>query len=265
MSEAINLTQGWLADPYSFPLYSGDSTKELGSTLIVAPHPDDETLGCGGAIALLQSFGNPVQVLVMSDGTASHPNSFKYPEQKLRSLRQQETLSALRSLGVELSAVAFLGLKDGAVPTPEQTGFEQAVACCRTYLSRFKPATIILPWRRDPHADHRASWRIIQKAMNDLPISPRILEYPIWSWEQAETDDIPAPQAVKAWRLNISTVLSQKQNAIAYYRSQTTDLIDDDPDGFRLTPEVLAHFSRHWEVYLEVGNLTVQDLPTNTK
>lgn len=263
MNETINLTQGWLADPYIFPLYSENSITELGSTLIVAPHPDDETLGCGGAIALLQSFGNPVQVLVMSDGTASHPNSFKYPEQKLRSLRQQETLSAVSSLGMESSAVTFLGLKDGAVPTGK-AGFEQAVASCRTYLSTFKPATIILPWRRDPHADHRASWRIIQKAVKDLSISPRILEYPIWSWEQAETDDIPVPQAVKAWRLDISGVLSQKQEAIAYYRSQTTDLIDDDPDGFHLTPEVLAHFARPWEVYLEVGNLTVQDLPTNT-
>lgn len=254
MVETITPTQGWLADPHGFALYSESSITEFGSTLIVAPHPDDETLGCGGAIALLQHFGKPVQVLVVSDGTASHPNSLKYPKQKLRSLRQHETLSALGSFGIESSAITFLGLKDGAVPTPGKTGFKQAVACCRTYLSRFKPATIILPWRRDPHADHRASWRILQKAVNDLPISPRILEYPIWSWEQADViDDIPVPQAVKAWRLDISTVLSQKQEAIAYYRSQTTDLIDDDPDGFRLTPEVLAHFACPWEVYLEVG------------
>jgi LmbE family N-acetylglucosaminyl deacetylase len=222
--------------------------------LIVAPHPDDETLGCGGAIALLQHFGNSVQVLVISDGTASHPNSRKYPEAKLRSLREQETLSALDLLGVNSSAVTFLGLKDSAVPTLG-TEFEQAVASCRTYLSTFKPATIILPWRRDPHADHRASWRILQRAIDDLSISPRILEYPIWSWEQAEIDDIPAPQAVKAWRLDTNSVVVKKLAAINQYRSQTTDLIDDDPDGFRLTPEIMAHFARPWELYLEVVNL----------
>lgn len=254
MAETITPTQGWLADPHSFPLYSEDTIIKWGSSLIVAPHPDDETLGCGGAIALLKKAGLAVEVLVISDGTASHPNSRKYPEAKLRSLRQTETLSALNWLGVDSSAVRFLDLKDGAVPTLGKAGFEQAIANCCTYLNTFKPETIILPWRRDPHADHRASWRILQKAVNDLAISPRILEYPIWSWEQAETDNVPVPQAVKAWRLDISTVLSKKQEAIAYYRSQTTDLIDDDPEGFRLTPEVLAHFARPWEVYLEVGN-----------
>lgn len=191
MHETITPTQGWLADPYSFPLYPETTVTEFGKTLIVAPHPDDETLGCGGAIALLQHFGNPIQVLVISDGTASHPNSVKYPEQKLRSLRQQETLRALGTLGVESSAVTFLGLKDSAVPTPGKTGFEQAVADCSTYLNTFQPEIIILPWRRDPHGDHCASWRIIQNAVKDLSISPRILEYPIWSWEQAEIDDIP--------------------------------------------------------------------------
>lgn len=253
MAETITPGQGWLADPDNFPLYLEDTIIKWGFSLIVAPHPDDETLGCGGAIALLKKAGLAVKVLVISDGTASHPNSLKYPEPKLRSLRQTETLSALNSLGVEPSAVRFLDLKDSAVPN-SGTGFEQAVADCCTYLNKFKPETIILPWRRDPHADHRASWRILQKAVKDLAISPRILEYPIWSWEQAEIDDMPVPQAVKAWRLDISSVLSQKRQAIAYYRSQTTDLIDDDPQGFRLTPEVLAHFARPWEVYLEVAN-----------
>jgi LmbE family N-acetylglucosaminyl deacetylase len=250
----ITPTQGWLADPNSFPLYPETTVTEFGSTLIVAPHPDDETLGCGGAIALLQYFGKLIQVLVISDGTASHPNSRQYPAEKLRLLRQNETLSALLTLGVDSSAVTFLNLKDGAVPTPGKIEFEQAVADCQAYLNTFKPETIILPWRRDPHADHRASWRIIKKAVNDLAISPRILEYPIWSWEQAETDDISVPQTVKPWRLDISRVSSQKQEAIAHYRSQTTDLIDDDPQGFRLAPEVLAHFARPWEVYLEVSH-----------
>lgn len=252
MSESITLNQEWLADPQSLPLYPKTTVAEFGTTLIVAPHPDDETLGCGGAIALLAQFGHPVQVLVISDGTASHPNSRKYPEPKLRSLREQETLNALKLLGIKRSALTFLGLKDSAVPTPGNTGFEQAVAQCQTYLTALTPATICLPWRRDPHADHRASWQIMAQAISNLLISPRILEYPIWSWEQIEDHDLPTPQQVQAWRLDISSVLPQKLAAIAQYRSQTTDLIDDDPDGFQLTPEVLAHFDRNWELYLEV-------------
>ena len=220
-----------------------------GSTLVVAPHPDDESLGCGGAIALLQSL-YAVQVLVISDGTLSHPRSRRYPAPALQALREQETLCAVAELGVKPEAVTFLRLKDGSVPLPEVTGFEAAVNRCCAYLAAFTPATIIMPWRRDPHPDHRASWGLISIAIAKLNLSPRLLEYPIWDWDPTQQSDTPL-DSVKAWRLDISKVLPQKLQAIAAHRSQTTDLIDDDPEGFRLTPEMLANFTHPWELYLE--------------
>ncbi len=51
--------------------------------------------------------------------------------------------------------------------------------------------------------------------------------------------------------LDINQIVELKQQAIATYRSQTTNLIDDAPEGFRLTPQMLANFTRPWEVYLE--------------
>ena len=54
-----------------------------------------------------------------------------------------------------------------------------------------------------------------------------------------------------SWLLDIGAVVELKQQAIAAYRSQTTDLIDDDPEGFRLTDVMLANFTRPWEVYFE--------------
>ena len=56
---------------------------------------------------------------------------------------------------------------------------------------------------------------------------------------------------VAAWRLDVRAVLPLKEVAIAAHRSQTTDLIADDSDGFRLLPHVLAHFTRPWEIFLE--------------
>ncbi len=92
------------------------------SILIVAPHPDDETLGCGGAIALLRQLNVSVKVLIVSDGTKSHPNSLTYPPPALKELREQESLSALAILGVASAAVTFLGMPDGAVPMVETDG-----------------------------------------------------------------------------------------------------------------------------------------------
>ena len=234
-----------LTDPTVLPLRPA-TTIAVGSALVVAPHPDDETLGCGGAIALLRSLGCAVQVLVISDGTMSHPRSRKYPATALRVLREAETLKAMAVLGVDASFVTFLRLKDGALPTlaPGMSAVASRV------LAAFAPKTIFLPLRYDPHPDHRATWKLIQTALVYLPYTPRLIEYPIWDWDANQRSNLPFPKVI-SWRLDISTVLDLKLQAIAAYRSQITDLISDDPQGFRLTPEMLANFSQPWEVYLE--------------
>lgn len=237
-----------LTNPAVLPLRA--VTTIASSALVVAPHPDDETLGCGGAIALLRSLGCDVQVLVISDGTLSHPRSRKFPAPVLRQLRERETISALAILGVDATAITFLRLPDGSIPI-EALEFTSAVAACRTYLAEVAPQTIFLPLRSDPHPDHRATWKLIHGALADLPQSPRLIEYPIWDWDPEQRGSPPNPSRMTSWRLDIGTVVELKQQAIAAYRSQTTDLIDDDPQGFRLTPEMLAHFTHPWEVYLE--------------
>ena len=239
-----------LTDPTVLPLRAA-TTIAAGSALVVAPHPDDETLGCGGAIALLRSLGCAVRVLVISDGTMSHPRSRKYPATALRALREAETRSAMAVLGVDASFVTFLRFKDGAIPTLDAD--TNAVASCRTSIAAFAPKTIFLPWRYDPHPDHRATWKLIHTALVYLPYTPRKIEYPIWDWDSEQRGSTPASEQVTAWRLDISKVLALKQTAITAYPSQTTDLIDDDPQGFRLTPAMLANFARPWEVYLEVS------------
>ncbi|MBV8886447.1 MAG: PIG-L family deacetylase [Chroococcidiopsidaceae cyanobacterium CP_BM_RX_35] len=238
-------------NPVVLPLHSAETVAQFGSTLVVAPHPDDESLGCGGVIALLRSFDCAVSVLVISDGTRSHPRSRKYPALALRALRETETQSALAILGVEASQVTFLGLPDGAVPNSGAAGFEQAVARCCDCLAALAPKTIFLPWRLDPHPDHRAAWQLMRKVIADLHLAPIIVEYPIWDWDPEQRDSLPTPNQVTGWRLDISRVLELKLQAIATYRSQTTDLIDDDPEGFRLQPEMLANFAHPWEVFLE--------------
>lgn len=218
------------------------------SILIVAPHPDDETLGCGGAIALCSQWNIPVSVLVVSDGTKSHPNSLVYPPLALKKLRERESLAALAILGVAPEAVTFLGLLDGAVDVSSQSA--SAIAFCSQYLSNLTPSIIFLPWRSDPHEDHRASWQLLITAMSSLANLPRIIEYPIWDWDTQQRGNFPG--LIDAWRLDISNVLELKKQAIAQYRSQMGDLINDDPEGFRLTPQMLQNFTQPWEIYLEV-------------
>jgi LmbE family N-acetylglucosaminyl deacetylase len=244
-------SQSPLANPKLLPLRSVEQDT-IGSALVVAPHPDDETLGCGGVISLLRDLGQSVRVLVISGGTLSHPRSFKYPAAKLLALREAETLEALAILGVSSTETTFLRWQDGSIPTSESPDFQAAVAQCYGLLKMWMPETVFLPWRSDPHPDHRATWQLIRMALSDLKSSPRLIEYPIWDWDPDQRGNHSTNgQQFVAWRFDITSVRKKKLKAIAAYRSQTTNLIDDDPEGFRLTPTMLSNFTRPWEMYLE--------------
>ncbi|GAA4010065.1 PIG-L family deacetylase [Hymenobacter fastidiosus] len=234
-----------------FPLRPAAFAAALGSTVVVAPHPDDESLGCGGLLALLRQAGQPVRTVLVSDGTMSHPNSRRFPPPARRALREAELAEALEILGVDADQTLHLRLPDGAVPTPEAPGFAAAVAQLGEYLAAQPPQTLLVPWRRDPHPDHRATSQLVRAACAGLPAPPRLVEYVVWAWERATDAELPQPGEVRGWRLDITPVVALKQRAIAAHRSQLGTVIDDDPTGFQLSALMLAHFAQPFEVYLE--------------
>ena len=245
MNQAIDFVQE--LDARAQPL----DVNDIGPVLVMAPHPDDESLGCGGTIVKLQQLGYPAHVLFVSDGTMSHPHSASYPAPRLRDLRESEARNALHVLGMDADACTFMRLPDRRVPTADEPGFTDAVAGVTELLNRLKPATLLMPWQRDPHPDHRACWQIGWQAAQEATSQPRILEYLIWLWELGTPDDLPQPDTTKIWRVDIADVIRQRDQAIAAHRSQVTRLIDDDPTAFYLSPELLTHFAPPRELFVE--------------
>lgn len=234
-------------------LYALGELSRWDRTLVVAPHPDDESLGCGGAIALLRQQQLPVHVLFISDGTMSHPHSQRYLAEARRMLREQEAKSALEILGVDASEITFLGLPDTQVPTAGRASarFREASALILEHLQKVSPRTLLVPWRRDPHGDHRATWQLLRAAVDLYDTPVRWLEYPVWVWESTNIEDLPTPTDGSWFKLNVGSVLDRKRRAIAAHVSQTTPLIDDDPDGFTLSTEMIGHFIQPYEYYLQ--------------
>jgi LmbE family N-acetylglucosaminyl deacetylase len=233
------------------PLRPAEVVHELGPTLVVAPHPDDEVLGCGGTIALLRRAQTPVRVIIVSDGGASHPGSRRYPPPALAALRRNESLDGLQFLGVAPGEVTFLGLPDGAV---SRASVPDAVELARSATRAFPDIqTVLLPWRRDPHDDHRATWSLLTAALDALPSSVRCLEYPIWSLVHPGPDDLPRTGEARLWRLDVASVVEQKRASVLAHRSQTTPMIDDAEIGHCLTDSVLERFFRPWELMIEAG------------
>ncbi len=237
----------------SYPVRAGDFLAGLGSVVVVAPHPDDEALGCGGLLALLRQAGQPVAAVLVSDGTMSHPASVLFSAPARRAVRAAEFRHALTILGIAAEPL-LLGLPDGRVPAnPNEPAFSEAVVRLQDFLKSHNAATVLVPWRRDPHPDHRATSQLVQAALATLPYPPRRLEYVVWAWERAAPADLPtAADNVHGFRLNVGAVAAQKQRAIAAHRSQVAPgVFTDDPAGFLLSAEMLAHFAGPYEVFFE--------------
>ena len=235
------------------PLVAPDWVRELGPTIVIAPHPDDEVLGCGGTMALLRVAGIPVYIVVVSDGAASHPGSVRYPPPALAALRQTELLAGVAHLGIAAEQVAFLGLPDGGVPLADSPDGARAVTSLGDVLRALPPfQTALLPWRRDPHSDHRATSSLATAALDAVSRAVRRLEYPIWARVGPGPDDLPRPDEATLWRVDISTVSQAKRAAILAHESQTTDMIDDATISYCLPDAVLERFAEPYELFLEV-------------
>jgi hypothetical protein len=120
--------------------------------VVVAPHPDDEVLSVGGLLAQLADNGTPVEVIAVTDGTASHSGSTEWPAERLAQARPRESLRALRRLGLSIEP-ARLGLPDG--------GLKEMRACWRRRLvSLLRPRDVVFTtWRQDGHPTTRSRAR----------------------------------------------------------------------------------------------------------
>lgn len=217
--------------------------------LVVAPHPDDESLGCGGLVASLAGLDRQFHFLFVTDGGASHPRSVSWTRSVLRAQREVEAADALSRLGVHEAGRTFLRLPDAAMPVHDSDGERAARSSIVALLADFRPDLVLLPWRRDPHCDHRDSWLLLDRALREADQHPQRLEYAIWLDELGAAEDHPHSGEAVRISFDIRPALAAKRAATAAHISQTTDLIADDPTAFRLTTDTIERLTGPAEVY----------------
>ena len=236
----------------SLPFADLDEIVGPSRALILSPHPDDESLGCGGLIAEACSRNIRPVVVFVTDGAKSHPSSASFPPCVLTATRESEARSALNALGLSalgLSSdvnIRFLRLPDAAAPH-EGPAFENAVALIAAIAQESRCGSICAPWQHDPHCDHLAAHRMAAEVARLLCI--RHVAYPVWGWLLNPSAWIE--EKVRGRRMDVRRHLVAKKLAIAAHASQHGKLISDDPNGFCLPRELLAICTLDYEVYLE--------------
>ncbi|WP_027460712.1 PIG-L deacetylase family protein [Deinococcus murrayi] len=216
-----------------------------GPVWVVAPHPDDEALGCGGLLAALGEAEREVWALLLSDGGASHPASPACSRERLAAARLAEWRSGLAALGVPAERTRTLGLPDGEL---SRHG-EALTRGARTALGEAPPGTLLLPWARDPHPDHRAAWTPLLRAARAFP-GVRMLAYTVWLEERGGPEDSPRPGETRPLTLNVQPWRAAKRRAIQAHRTQLGPLPGLSP-GFVLPASLLARALGGTETYHE--------------
>ena len=228
-------------------------------TLVFAPHPDDEVLGCGGTIARKALAGTDVRVVIMTDGRTSHAHLID-PEQ-LVLIRRAEAGAAARELGLDPTTCTFLDFPDGELHRHRTP----AIAAVSDLLGSFQPDEVYVPHRDDRQPDHVATYHIVQSALRRHAPAVRMFEYPVWLWHAWPWTRGAGPAGGMArsshllgtisamWELafrcrersDVSDVLDRKLRALGAYHSQM-ERRGGDPRWPVLADVADGEFLRHF-------------------
>lgn len=210
--------------------------------VVVAAHPDDESLGAGGLMARADSLGVPIRVVVATNGDASHPRSPTMTRTALAELRKNELRAAVRFVAPQ-AEIDFLDLPDGKLAQHSDR--------LRSHLDALNlapGALLVAPWREDGHGDHDVAGLVAAQVARTS--GAETLEYPVWMWHWAGVDDNAVPWDRFVTLTLGGTELAAKSRAIEAHRSQTEPLSDAVGDEVLLGEEFQEYFRRPFEVFI---------------
>ncbi|WP_273653205.1 PIG-L family deacetylase [Cellulomonas fimi] len=229
----------WAADPRWPDLPA--LALPTGRTVVVAAHADDESLAVGGLVAELAARGNPPEVVVLTDGAASHPGSPTHAPAALVERRAAEVRAAVAILS-PASPVTLLGHPDGGLREVRDAVRDDL----RRVLGTDSVDTLVVPWRGDGHRDHRVAGEI--GAALAAETGARLVEYPLWMWQWATPDDPRVPwDRLRVVDLADASVV-RRHRAVAAHRSQVHPLSDDPRDAAVVHPALVAALDRDVDV-----------------
>ena len=220
--------------------------------VVLAPHPDDETLGAGGLIATLAARGIPAAVVLATLGENSHPGSPTHTPSELAAVRRSEFEAATDALGPEVRR-SVVGVPDGCL----DDGRDAITAALEAELE-FLGSTplLVAPWHGDGHRDHRIGAEIAQALAARRGLA--LLEYPIWLWHWGGGDDGDAPWARAATLPLDDAARARKSAALEAYASQIAPLSPAVEDSAILHPGMQAHFERPAELFFSSQSRSAQ-------
>jgi LmbE family N-acetylglucosaminyl deacetylase len=219
--------------------------------LILAPHPDDETLGAGGLLAALADHGVPTWLVYLTSGEASHFGAVLWSSRRIGRTRRAESRCALQALGLTTRPPLFLGWPDSQPPPLGGAIFRRAHADLLDLCRRHGIRNIATTWRGEVHCDHRAAYDLGRSLVRSSGGGIRLFEYLVWGWTDLSLQEKVGVFEVAA--LDTAAYAERCRAALACHRTQATSLIRGAQKAFRLSPGMMALASRNPFILLHEG------------
>ena len=211
--------------------------------VVLAPHPDDESLACGALLA--RAFaGAGAHVICLTDGSASHPGSREWSAERLGILRRAELARAIECLGGTARDMTWMGLPDAMLYRVDP---QDIAARLERTIEQTGASHVFAPAREDHHEDHQVTAKFAV-ALRTIRPDWVFHCYPVWSrWDDPDFAHSIAPYAPRY--LPPGKHLARKRAAIAAHRSQLGQVVADDPSGFVLPPGFTDRFANEDEIF----------------
>ncbi len=208
--------------------------------VVIAPHQDDESLGCGGLIALKRERNVPVYLVFLTNGGSAPLPETGVAIEDLVALRKSEARVAAAILGVDPSCLFFLNRPDSALESLSDEDRNRMIGELGEIFRRHHIEEVFAPHRQDCHRDHEAAYQLTRRATLQAGGNITLFQYPIWMlWSAPVFFRLRRGDIAGAQRLSIASVQPKKRRAIAAHQSQCATL----PKGF------LKRFHRSHEIF----------------
>lgn len=168
--------------------------------MVIAAHPDDDVIGCGGAIIAHTKAGHTVGVLYLTSGERGCPGLSLEESTKIR---ESEAEASNKIMGSDI--LGFWHLPDGKLTYNEELK-ERIVEAIKGYV----PDVLYVTHEKESHQDHRVAYRLVKEAVKEINLNIEVLLTEVWTPQQ-RTDRV----------LCLASVIDQKIEAIRAHKSQT--------------------------------------------
>jgi LmbE family N-acetylglucosaminyl deacetylase len=212
--------------------------------VVLAAHPDDETIAVGGLVAALADLRVETAVVVATAGEGSHPASPVWRPRMLADVRSREVEDAVAVLD-QRATVHHLGLPDGGL-ADQRTRLRSCVA------RHVRPGTLVIaPWVADGHPDHDALGEVALEVAAGAGAA--VVHYPLWLWHWGAPADL-AWGHVRAVEPGVEAI-ARKRSALERFPSQTRPLGPGPEHAPVVTAPVLARARRPFDILLDPGGV----------